>query len=116
VGILYRQVANPMCLSVCTVTKRLIGIGWIPFGMVSARIGRGIGVLDGSGNRRKEGGVLVLNVGHPIVTNGILSVRRGDAALPKLLWDFLLRQQQRGEFRKSWSRAPTIVENINVSK
>ena len=29
-------------------------------------------------------------MGHPIVTNVILRVRGGDAALPKLLWDFLL--------------------------
>jgi len=29
-------------------------------------------------------------VGHPIVTNVILCVRGGDAALPKLLWDFFL--------------------------
>ena len=36
-----------------------------------------------------EGAVLVVNVGHPIVTNGILCVRGSDAALPKLLWDFL---------------------------
>jgi len=38
-----------------------------------------------------EGAVLGVNVGHPIVTDGILCVRDGDAALPKLLWDFLLK-------------------------
>ena len=53
-------------------------------------IGRGMGVLDGSGDRRREGAVLKVNAGHPIVTNGILCMRVGDAALPKLLWDFLL--------------------------
>jgi len=37
-----------------------------------------------------EGAVLVVNVGHPIVTNEILCVRGSDVALPKLLWDFLL--------------------------
>ena len=37
-----------------------------------------------------EGAVLGVNVGHSIATNGILSVKGGDAALPKLLWDFLL--------------------------
>ena len=36
-----------------------------------------------------EGEVLVVNMGHPIVNNGILCVRGGDAALPKLLCDFL---------------------------
>ena len=36
-----------------------------------------------------EGAVLVVNVGHPIVTSRIFCVRGGDAALPKLLWDFL---------------------------
>jgi len=36
-----------------------------------------------------EGAVLVVNMGHPIVTNGNICVRGGDAALPKLLWDFL---------------------------
>ena len=38
----------------------------------------------------QEGAVLVVNVGHPIVTNSILCVRSGDASLPKLLWDLLL--------------------------
>ena len=36
-----------------------------------------------------EGTFLDVNVGHPIVTNGILCVTVGDAALPKLLRDFL---------------------------
>jgi len=60
----------------------------MPFGMVSG-VGRGMGILDGSGDRRRRGAVLGVNVGHPIATNGILCVRGGDAALPKLLWDFL---------------------------
>jgi len=64
---------------------------WIrmPFGLVSG-VGRGMGVLDGGGYRRREGAVLDINVGRPIETNGILCVRSGDAALPKLLWDFML--------------------------
>jgi len=37
-----------------------------------------------------EGAVFVVNVGHPIVNNGILCVMGGDAAFPKLLWDFLM--------------------------
>jgi len=37
-----------------------------------------------------EGAVLGVNMGHPVVTNGILCVRGGDAVLPKLLWDLLL--------------------------
>jgi len=40
-----------------------------------------------------EGTVSEINVGYPIVTNGDLwrsyTVRDGDAALPKLVWDFL---------------------------
>jgi len=41
----------------------------IPFGMVSG-VGRGMGALDGSGYRRREGAVLGVNLGHPIVTIG----------------------------------------------
>jgi len=41
------------------------------------------------GDRKGEGAVLLVNVWHPVVTNGILCVRGGDAALPRLLWDFL---------------------------
>jgi len=42
---------------------------WIrmPFGVVSG-IGRGMGVLDGSGDRRREGAVLGVNLWRPIVT------------------------------------------------
>jgi len=61
----------------------------MPFRMVSG-VGRGMGVLDGGENRQREGIVLGVNVGHPIVTNVILCVRGGDVALPKLVWDFLL--------------------------
>jgi len=42
-----------------------------------------------------EGAVLGVNVGHPTVTSGILCVRGGDAALPKLLCDFLLVSSKR---------------------
>jgi len=41
-----------------------------------------------------EGAVLGVNVGHSIVTNGILCVRGGDAAPPKLLRDFLLKSEK----------------------
>ena len=37
-----------------------------------------------------EGAVLEINVWNPIVINGILCVRGDDAALPKLLSDFLI--------------------------
>ena len=52
-------------------------------------VGRGMGVLDGGGDRRREGTILGVNLGHPIVTDGTLRhsysvVRGGDAALPKL--------------------------------
>ena len=40
-------------------------------------------VWDGSGDRRRRR--RSVNVGHPIVTTGILSVWGGDEALPKLL-------------------------------
>jgi len=64
------------------------------FGVVT-EVGRGMGVLNGGGNRRRKGTILAVNVGHPILTNGDFMVylfsamRGGDAALPKLLWDFL---------------------------
>jgi len=41
----------------------------MPFGMVSG-VGRGMGVLDGVVIVKKEGAVLRVNVGRPIVTNG----------------------------------------------
>jgi len=46
----------------------------IPFGMVSG-VGRGMGVLDGGGDRRMEGAVLGVNLGRPIVTNGAFETR-----------------------------------------
>ena len=55
----------------------------------------GLGILDGVEIGEGEGVVLRVNVGHTIVTNGdfvawlFLAVRGGDAARPKLLWDFL---------------------------
>jgi len=61
----------------------------VPLGVVSG-VGRGMGVLEGGGDHRSGGGNLGVNVGHLIVTNNILCVRGGDAALPKLLWNFLL--------------------------
>jgi len=60
----------------------------MPFGVVS-RVGRGMGVLDDGGDRRKGRSSFGVNVRHPIITNKILCVRGGDAGLPKLLWDFL---------------------------
>jgi len=43
----------------------------MPFGVVSA-VRRGMGVLDGVGDRRRGEGfpVLEVNLGRPIVTNG----------------------------------------------
>ena len=41
----------------------------MPFGMVNED-GRGMGVLDGGGDRRRVGAVLEVNCGCPIVTNG----------------------------------------------
>jgi len=42
---------------------------WILFGMVSG-VSRGMDVLDWDEDRRREGTVLGVNVGHPIVTEG----------------------------------------------
>ena len=41
----------------------------MPFGMVSG-VGRGMGVLDGGGNRRRKSGSFGVNLGRPIVTSG----------------------------------------------
>ena len=40
----------------------------MPFGVVSG-VGRGMGVLDRRGDRRREGVVLEVNLGRPIVTS-----------------------------------------------
>jgi len=41
----------------------------MPFGMVSW-FGRGMGVLDGGGDRSRGRGSFGVNLGHPIVTSG----------------------------------------------
>jgi len=41
----------------------------MPFGVVNG-VGREMGVLDGGGDRPREGAVLGVNLGRPIVTNG----------------------------------------------
>ena len=48
----------------------------MPFGAVSG-VGRGIGVLDGGGDRRRGRAVFGMNLKHPIEANG-----DGDALLP----------------------------------
>ena len=62
-------------LSVCKVYCGKMA-KWIrmPFGMVSC-VGRGMGVLDGGGDRRREGAVLGVNLGRPIVTNKDFATR-----------------------------------------
>ena len=52
----------------------------MPFGMVS-RVGRGMGVLDGRGNRRRGKGSFVVNLGRPIVTNGAFATRSSQITL-----------------------------------
>jgi len=56
---------------------------WIrmPFRVVSGVV-RDMGVLDGSGDRRREGAVLKVNLGRPIVING-----DGDALSPNYFED-----------------------------
>jgi len=39
------------------------------FGMVS-RVGQGMGILDGGGDRQRGRSSFRVNLGHPIVTNG----------------------------------------------
>ena len=38
-------------------------------------VSRGMGVLDEGGDRRREGAVLVVNLGRPVVTNGDFATR-----------------------------------------
>jgi len=68
-----------VCLSVCLCVRKLYcgkTAEWIrmPFGEVSG-VSRGMGVLDGSGDRRREGAVLGVNLGRPIVTNGAFATQ-----------------------------------------
>jgi len=51
------------------MAKRSIGSG-CRLGCMVSGVSRGMGVLDGNGDRRRRGTVLGLNVGHPIVTSG----------------------------------------------
>jgi len=46
----------------------------MPFGVVSG-VWLGMGVVDGSGDCRREGAVLWVNLGRPIVTNGAFATR-----------------------------------------
>jgi len=48
------------------VAKWLI---WMPFGVIIG-FSRGMGVLDGGGDRQRGRGRLAIKVGHAIVTNG----------------------------------------------
>ena len=78
---------------------------WVPFGLV---VGSVEGWVYRGGDRRREGAVLRVNVEHPIVTNGILCVRGGDTALPRLLWDYLFELLKRLE-EASLEVAPATV-------
>ena len=69
----------PACLLACVCVCVFVGkehcgktTDWIrmPFGMVSG-VGRGMGVLVGGGDRRRERG----SFGRPIVTNGAFATR-----------------------------------------
>jgi len=74
-------VVNPTHLSVCRLVGQSVWLDgvycaktahwiWMAFGVMSG-VDRGMGVVDGSGDRRREGAVLCINVGHPIVTSGV---------------------------------------------
>jgi len=67
-GILTDHLPRPVRKMICGKTAEWIQM---PFGMVSG-IDRGMGVLDGVGDRRREWAVLGVNLGRPFVTNGIL--------------------------------------------
>jgi len=59
----------------------------MPFGVVS-EVGRWMGVLDRVGDRRREGAVLGVNLGRPIVTYGyFVAYVRERRAVPKLFWE-----------------------------
>ena len=64
------SVGRSVCLCVQEVYCGKIA-DWIriTFGMTNA-VGRRMSVLDGGGDRRREGTVLGVNLGRPIVTNG----------------------------------------------
>ena len=68
----YVSVDLSVCLSIwsvyCGKTADWI---WMPFGVVSG-VGRWIGVLDRVEIVEREGAVLGVNEGHPIVTSGDL--------------------------------------------
>jgi len=61
----------------------------MPYEMVSV-VDRGICVLDGGSDPRREGAVLRLNLGRPIVTNGDFATRLSHITVgstcPKMYW------------------------------
>ena len=78
------SVCRSVCLSVClSVRKVYYGkmAKWMPFGVVRG-VGRGTGVLDGSGDRQRERGSFGGEFGASHCNQRGLC----DAALPKLLW------------------------------
>ena len=52
----------------------------MPFGVVRG-VGRGMAALDGDGDCRREGAVLGVNLGRPIVTNGAFATRSSQTTL-----------------------------------
>ena len=52
----------------------------MPFGVVRG-VGRGIGVIDGGGDRRRERGSFGVNLGRPIVTDGAFAMRSSQIIL-----------------------------------
>jgi len=78
------------------VAKQLTG--WMPFGVVN-RVGRRMGVLDGGGDRRREGIVLGVNVG-----------QHGSS---KLLWEDLLYCCGYITGFASWRRPSVQLRDVN---
>ena len=64
----------------------------MPFRVVRG-VGRGMGVLDEGGDRRREGAVLGVNLGRRIVTNGAFATRSSQITLRTC---FLLREGREG--------------------
>ena len=84
--LLRRSVSLSVCPLVSTVRVQKVHCGktadWslMPFGVVSG-VWLGMGVLDGGGDCRREGTVLGVNLGRPIVTNGAFAKRSSQITL-----------------------------------
>jgi len=83
------SVCLSVCLSVCVrkvYCSKTADLIQMPFGVMNG-VGRGMGVLDRGGDRRRGRGILGMNMGRSIVTNrDFVAVVQERRALPKRLW------------------------------